>query len=60
MTAPTGRTHIEQAKQHLREARNQIYEKGAHEAVLQCIWALDEVIRHVDEAPQNLLPPGLR
>lgn len=49
-------THIELAKHHLREARIVIYEKGAHEAALECIYAIDEVIRHVEGMP----PPGVR
>lgn len=53
MTAPTGLTHIEQAKQHVRNARNDIYEKtDSFRAVQELIWAVDEVIRYVDPAPE--------
>ncbi len=40
--------HLEEAKSYLRKARNQLYEKGAHEGVQNCIYAMDEVIRHLD------------
>ena len=62
MTAPTGLTHIEQAKQHLRNVQHEDLNGlpiRTVRAFYELLWAVDEVIRYVDPS-KDVFPPGVR